>query len=101
MAADQWLFQRFSISAAFLACFWAFAGLISGYSGDQGESLFPLPLLLMVFLPAERFCVYVWSGISAGWLPASGLRDRASAERFASLLRKVRGAEHVYKVELA
>lgn len=55
----------------------------------------------MVFLPAERFCVYVWSGISAGWLPASGLRDRASAERFASLLRKVRGAEHVYKVELA
>jgi hypothetical protein len=55
----------------------------------------------MLFLPAERFCVYVWAGISAGWLPASDLRDRAGAERFASLLRKVRGADHVYKVGLA
>jgi hypothetical protein len=55
----------------------------------------------MVFLPSERFCVFVWAGISAGWLPASSLRDRAEADRFASLLRKVRGAEHVYKVGLA
>jgi hypothetical protein len=78
LAANQWLFQRFSISAAFSISFWAFAGLISRYSGDQGASLCPLPLLLMVFLPSGRFRVYIWSGISAGWLPASSLRDRAA-----------------------
>ena len=55
----------------------------------------------MGFLSSGRFRVYIWSGISAGWLPASSLRDRASADRFASLLRKVRGAEHAYRVELA
>jgi hypothetical protein len=52
----------------------------------------------MGFLSSGRFRVYIWSGISAGWLPASSLRDRAEADRFASLLRKVRGADHVYKV---
>jgi hypothetical protein len=58
-------------------------------------------LLSMGFLSSGRFRVYIWSGISAGWLPASSLRDRAEADRFASLLRKVRGADHVYKVGLA
>jgi hypothetical protein len=48
---------------------------------------------------SRRFRVFVWSGISAGWLPASSPRDRASADRFASLLRKVRGSDRVYKVE--
>lgn len=51
------------------------------------------------FIVAERFSVLVWRGISSGWKPASSLRSRSDAERFCSLLRKVRGADHVYKVE--
>jgi hypothetical protein len=51
------------------------------------------------FVLSERFSVFVWRGISRGWEPASSLRSRSDAERFCSLLKKVRGDQNVYKVE--
>jgi hypothetical protein len=44
--------------------------------------------------------VLVWSGITSGWLPAVSSRPHTEALRMAELLRKVRGDQFTFKVEV-
>ena len=53
---------------------------------------------LISYLLSLMHLVLVWRGISQGWEPASSVRSRSDAERFCSLLRKVRGDLLLYKV---